>query len=137
MKHFETTMATEDTRTAESLSQLLNQDQDTITLDDYQRFAIGTAVYGAGDAIVYPVLGLGNEAGEVQGKVKKVMRDNGGVFDNKSKEGIASELGDVLWYLAATARDLGYSLEYIARMNLTKLADRKARGVISGSGDNR
>lgn len=129
--------STEDTRTEDSLTQLLKQDHDTITLDDYQRFAVATAVYGSGQAIIYPALGLGNEAGEVQGKIKKVLRDNDGVFNDDNKKGVADELGDTLWYLAATARDLGYSLEAIARMNLKKLANRKARNVIQGSGDNR
>lgn len=126
-----------DNRTEDSLKELLAQDHDTITLDDYQRFAVGTAIYGAGQAIIYPVLGLTNEAGEVAGKVKKVLRDNGGMFGPKEVDGIVDELGDVLWYLAATARDLNMSLESIARRNLTKLADRKARNVIQGSGDQR
>ena len=92
-----------------------------------------------GNAVIYPTLGLGlaGEAGEVADKGKNVLRDNDGEFTEDKKREIAFELGDVLWYLAALARDLGYSLEEIAQANLDKLASRKARNVISGSGDNR
>jgi NTP pyrophosphatase (non-canonical NTP hydrolase) len=86
--------------------------------------------------ISYASLGMG-EAGEVQGKVKKVIRDSGGVIDDAVREKIAGELGDTLWYVAATADEFGLSLGDIAAGNLNKLADRKARGVIGGSGDTR
>ncbi len=96
------------------------------------------AVYGAGHAIIYPALGLGNEAGEVQGKIKKVLRDKEGNFDDaKVREELSAECGDVLWYLAALCRDLGISLDDVARQNIAKLRDRQARGVLQGSGDNR
>lgn len=81
---------------------------------------------------VYNSLGLAGETGEFIEKVKKRIRD--GVFDPKLA---ALELGDVLWYLSQLASDLGFTLEEVARMNLKKLADRKARGVIHGSGDER
>jgi len=103
----------------------------------YQKEAMKNKIYGYGDKIIYPVLGLGNEAGEVQGKVKKVLRDNGGNFDGVSRNAIADELGDVLWYLAATAEDLGFTLQEIAEINIKKLTDRRMRGVIQGSGDKR
>ena len=51
--------------------------------------------------------------------------------------GSGKELGDVLWYIAAIGRDIGYSLEVIAEMNIEKLSDRKERGKIKGEGDNR
>lgn len=121
--------------------------------DDYQKEAMKNKVYGYGDKIIYPTLGLGNEAGEVQGKIKKVLRDANGdydaftpdkmKFDGSKLQGIthraaiADELGDVLWYLAALAEDLGYTLDTIAQMNMDKLLDRRKRGVIQGNGDNR
>jgi NTP pyrophosphatase (non-canonical NTP hydrolase) len=86
--------------------------------------------------ISYASLGMG-ESGEVQGKVKKVIRDSGGVISDEVRSNIAGELGDLLWYLAATADEFDLSLEGIAEDNLAKLADRKARGVIQGSGDER
>lgn len=104
---------------------------------EYQEQAVKTAIYGAGSTIIYPALGLGNEAGEVQGKIKKVLRDNGGIFDTESRNKISDEIGDVLWYMAALSRDLGISLEDVANNNLAKLRDRQARNVIQGSGDNR
>lgn len=87
-------------------------------------------------ALGYAGLGMG-EVGEVQGKIKKVLRDSGGVITDEVRVAIAGELGDCLWYLAATAEELGLDLGQIAQANLDKLADRKARGVIQGSGDKR
>lgn len=81
---------------------------------------------------LYNTLGMVGEAGEFAEKVKKHARD--GVWN---REDAAKELGDVLWYLARIADDMGYTLEEIARLNQQKLADRKARGVMRGSGDNR
>jgi NTP pyrophosphatase (non-canonical NTP hydrolase) len=106
-------------------------------INEYQNKAVETAIYGSGHAIVYPTLGLAGEAGEVADKVKKVLRDSNGVFTVDKKREIAFELGDTLWYIAALARDLGYSLDEIAKANLDKLASRKERNMISGSGDNR
>ena len=104
---------------------------------EYQDKAVATAIYGSGNTIVYPALGLGNEAGEVQGKIKKVLRDNDGMFSPEKTEEIGAEIGDILWYMAALCRDLQLSLEDIAINNIKKLEDRQARGVIQGSGDNR
>jgi len=104
---------------------------------EYQDRALALAVYGKGNAIIYPVLGLNGEAGEVAEKVKKVLRDKNGVFDDDSKFETAKELGDVLWYITAAARDLGYDLKQIASINIEKLESRHARNVIHGNGDNR
>lgn len=110
--------------------------------DVYQRNAGETAIYpesgtGSFNAVAYVTLGLANEAGEVAGKLKKVWRDNQGHLTLEKKAQIADELGDVLWYLAAVARELGYDLSDIAKHNLDKLFDRAERGVIGGSGDTR
>lgn len=109
--------------------------------DDYQELTRSTAVYpeagtGSFGALAYVGLGLG-EAGEVQGKLKKVWRDDGGVVSEEKKGQILGELGDVLWYVARLADELGYNLNDIASANVHKLLDRKERGVIGGSGDNR
>ena len=106
-------------------------------LKEYQEKAIATAIYGAGAKIIYPALKLNGEAGEVAEKVGKVLRDNEGVFTDEIKLEIAKEIGDVLWYCAALAKDLGFDLNTIAEMNIAKLLDRQKRGVIQGSGDNR
>lgn len=104
---------------------------------EYQVDAVKTAIYGAGNKIIYPALGLANEAGEVLGKIKKVLRDKNGDFDIESRMNIADEVGDVLWYIAALCNDLGITMETIAQKNLDKLKDRQERGVIQGSGDKR
>jgi NTP pyrophosphatase (non-canonical NTP hydrolase) len=109
-----------------------------MTFKEYQDKAVETAIYGAGNAIIYPALGLANEAGEVLGKIKKVLRDKNGDFDHlDTRMAIADEIGDVLWYMAALCKDLDISLDSIANKNIVKLLDRRARNVIQGSGDNR
>jgi len=108
----------------------------TLTFNDYQAMTNDTAIYpgkGTLDGLMYLGLGLG-EAGEVQGKIKKIFRDPNIIIDHAA---IGSELGDLLWYVAQTAEAMGLSLGEIAENNLIKLEDRKKRGVLGGSGDNR
>ena len=105
---------------------------------DYQTKSRATAGYPAiGHAVIYPTLGLVNEAGEVAGKIKKVFRDKSGEISAETREALKAELGDVLWYLAQTCTELGISLDEVAESNLTKLLDRQARGKIRGDGDTR
>ena len=107
-------------------------------LNQYQEQARQTALYpDVGSNPVYPTLGLAGEAGEVADKVKKVLRDRGGVFDEGSKESIKLELGDVLWYISQLSSELGFNLEDVAVSNLKKLSSRNIRGRISGDGDYR
>lgn len=108
-------------------------------LNEYQKKALTTALYDKKYKIIYPVLGLGNEAGEVMGKVKKWLRgdDGKGKMNSERKEALKEELGDVLWYLAVLARDLDLSLDEIAKVNVKKLQSRKKRGVLQGNGDKR
>jgi len=86
--------------------------------------------------LTYDGLGLG-EAGEVQGKIKKIIRDNGGKLTPEARDGIKDELGDTLWYIASMCQTLGITLSDVAESNIKKLHDRRARGVLEGSGDNR
>jgi NTP pyrophosphatase (non-canonical NTP hydrolase) len=105
---------------------------------DYQTLSRRTASYpGAGENIVYPTLGLAGEAGEVAEKVKKLLRDDGGVLSDERRAALAGELGDVLWYAAQVATEAGLDLAEIAQGNLDKLRSRQERGVLSGSGDQR
>lgn len=104
----------------------------------YQERCRATARYpDAGTNPIYPTLGLCGEAGEVADKVKKVLRDRQGSFSPEVIADLELELGDVLWYLAQLATELGLELEQIAQTNLDKLASRAARNVIGGSGDKR
>lgn len=102
---------------------------------EYQNKAKETAIYPKqlDGGIYYAAIGLAGEVGELLNKIKKIARDGAAV----DKEAISGEMGDVLWYLSQMATELGISLDDIAGYNLKKLNDRKARGVISGSGDNR
>lgn len=106
-------------------------------MDDYQTQAGKTAIYDDADTIVYPLLGLLSEAGELAGKYKKLLRDSNGHVTPEFREAMALELGDVQWYVALLASDLGFELEWVAQKNLDKLNSRMARGVIQGSGDYR
>jgi NTP pyrophosphatase (non-canonical NTP hydrolase) len=106
-------------------------------LDDYQRAARRTAVYAERDRVTSPALGLASEAGEVCGKSKKVLRDHSGDWAQAPREALADELGDVLWYVAMLAADLGLSLEEIGARNLAKLSSRMERSALGGSGDRR
>jgi NTP pyrophosphatase (non-canonical NTP hydrolase) len=109
-----------------------------VDLHTYQRRSRQTARYpGAGSNPIYPTLGLCGEAGEVADKVKKVIRDRGGNFSPEVIEALKLELGDVLWYVAQLASELGLELEQVAQANLDKLASRAARNVIAGDGDHR
>lgn len=82
----------------------------SLDINEYQQMARKTAIYpdagnpnSNGANMVYPTLGLSGEAGEVAEKVKKVIRDKGGEFDDDTRLAICKELGDVLWYVAQIA----------------------------------
>ena len=106
--------------------------------DNYQIEARKTAIYPNKDKnFIYPTLGLVGESGEVAEKIKKIIRDKNGIFDNESKLGLKKELGDVLWYLSNLCDELNFSLSDVAKINLEKLNLRLTTNKISGSGDNR
>ena len=116
----------------------LQQRYKDMQLNDYQRKSVEFAIYPHSHSILYPALGLAGEAGEVANKVKKFIRDGYDKEDFEQKKiELASEIGDVLWYCAALARDLGFDLSSIAQENYSKLSGRKERGAIGGSGDTR
>jgi NTP pyrophosphatase (non-canonical NTP hydrolase) len=110
------------------------------TFDKYQAAAAQTAMYPGrgGDTIApYPALGLAGEAGEVCEHIKKAIRDDGGQISAERCSALKKELGDVMWYLAELCSELNLEMGDVAETNVAKLADRKRRGVIHGSGDNR
>ena len=106
--------------------------KEVMTADFYEERASITAIYPKEKALEYLALGLTSEAGEVAGKVKKLIRDGKG-----DKKAIASEIGDVLWYCAMLAKETKVPLNDIMKDNLKKLYSRKERGTLQGSGDNR
>jgi NTP pyrophosphatase (non-canonical NTP hydrolase) len=107
-------------------------------LSEYQSLSRRTATYPrAGEDMTYPALGLCGEAGEVAEKVKKTLRDDGGVLTDERRDALSRELGDVLWYLSQVATEAGLDLDEIAAENLDKLFSRQERGVLRGSGDDR
>ncbi len=114
-----------------------SQIMELMTLTDYQITSSATAVYPETNSIIYCTLGLCGETGEVAEKIKKVLRDNNGELDADSVTAIKLELGDVLWYIAQLATELGLSLDAIAKANIQKTQDRQKRGQLGGSGDNR
>lgn len=102
-------------------------------LNEYQNAAQEFAVYPKNVGIEYTALALNEEAGEYAGKIAKAIR-KGSEIDF---EAAAKELGDTLWQLSQAAREIGYTLEDIALMNLDKLYARQQAGTIIGSGDDR
>jgi NTP pyrophosphatase (non-canonical NTP hydrolase) len=108
-----------------------------VELSEYQRLSRSTARYPRKEALTYPALGLAGEAGEFADHAKKVIRDDGGEVTPQRREAMGKELGDVLWYVAQLASELGLQLEQVAQDNLDKLLSRQRRGVLSGSGDER
>jgi NTP pyrophosphatase (non-canonical NTP hydrolase) len=121
-----------------------------ISFKDYQKQTFSTAVFRtktltlAKDNMMlfkllnlsYLGLGLG-EVGELQGKLKKVIRDGEGLVTPETKERLKGEIGDILWYVSELCTELGLEMEDVAMSNLVKLASRKERGLLQGEGDNR
>lgn len=111
-----------------------------MTLNEYQKIAVSTAIYREQGTLLgkmYCALKMNGEAGEVAEKVAKALRDNNGHFTLDRKDAIAQEMGDVLWYIAALAREFDFSLEHIAMLNIEKLKKRKENNTLHGDGDNR
>lgn len=125
----------------------------------YQSEAAKTAVYREScpdvpSRLMYTVLGLTSETGEVADKLKKLLRDNNGYellrnFHNSEltqdqqlslatfRNSLEKELGDCLWYIANIARELNLDLHMVMLGNLNKLQSRQKRNVLKGSGDDR
>ena len=111
---------------------------EVMTAEFYEMKAGQTAIFPKDKALEYLALGLTSEAGEVAGKVKKLIRDGADMEGYELKKiAISSEIGDVLWYCAMMAKEVGVPLNEIMKENLKKLHSRKERGTLSGSGDDR
>jgi len=107
-----------------------------MTFNEYQALAKTTAIYPENLKLIYPTLGLAGETGEVVEKVKKLLR-GGDEPTPEFVDSVTKELGDVLWYLATIASDLGIPFDQVVATNVTKIQSRQARGVLHGAGDER
>lgn len=106
-----------------------------MNLNEYQDRAHATAIYPTEHGLNYCLLKLAGEAGECAEAYGKYLR---GDYDlDVLRKKLQKELGDVLWYVSQAGIEISTSLDTIAELNLEKLADRKDRGVLQGSGDNR
>jgi len=95
-----------------------------------------TDIHDAVDAPwLYPLLGAVGEFGELCNQAKKIIRDDNGRLTPTRIASMRKEIGDGLWYVPELARAIGATLKDIAVENLSKLADRAARGALKGSGD--
>ena len=103
-----------------------------MNMNDYQREAQQSSWHPRGsetkntvDEVAYNTIALCNEAGEFADVIKKSMRGDYSIDDLNTRRAAALELGDVLWYLARLADELGFPLDQVAAMNLAKIARRK------------
>lgn len=104
----------------------------------YGMSELGTNVQSCNSAsYIYPAMLIAEESGELVGKFAKAIRDCNGKIDGERRDAILKELGDVLWGCAEVATLLDADLSEVMLANIVKLTDRKKRGVIHGSGDNR
>ena len=95
-----------------------------MTLNEYNESALATAIYGEGQKITYPTLGLAGEAGEFANLVKKLVAHGHEI----SKEEFIDELGDVLWYWVQGCTALGYTPQEVMEENIKKLEARYPNG---------
>lgn len=128
-------MSNEDAEALAIARRLIAEKKDSA--DWYQQSASKFAIYPQDKGLEYLSLGLASEAGEVAGKVKKIIRDKNGILSDEDKQALAAELGDVLWYVAMLAQDMGIKLSYVFNKNIDKLQVRMDNNTIGGSGDNR
>jgi NTP pyrophosphatase (non-canonical NTP hydrolase) len=119
-------------------------DANWMTFDQYQAAALASAVYldrhvkEMFRGLEYTALGLAGEAGELANKVKKLVRgDAGATLSEERREALKSELAGVLWYVAAVADELEFSLAEIVNASLVTVQGRLQRGAIQGDGDTR
>lgn len=107
-----------------------------MTVEKYQDFMSTSKVYDK-LPVIYPILGMNGEAGEAAEKAKKILRDHDGIVSQEMKKAIMKELADVLWYIWATADDMGYTLENVMEVGVKKVKERQETNTVHGNGDNR
>jgi NTP pyrophosphatase (non-canonical NTP hydrolase) len=108
-----------------------------MNFNEYQEQALSTIIFSKENALDYLTNAMASEVGELCGKYAKIIRDKDKKISETDRIEMIKEVGDVLWDVAVISKFLGFSLEETAQGNLDKLASRKERGVLGGSGDNR
>lgn len=83
------------------------------------------------------VLAIVKEASEMAGVVKKAIRDNEGFVSTEGRVKLVQSLYRTVWLLDGMCHQFHTNRHVVLVENLNKLADRKSRGVLQGSGDNR
>jgi len=111
-----------------------------MNFDEYQQLALRTAskesLVDESTMLNAAALGLNGEAGEIADHVKKVMF-HGHPLDEETRDKIAKEIGDILWYCAMASRGISLELGEIARMNVEKLKKRYPDGFSTENSLNR
>lgn len=109
-----------------------------VSIDDYMELCKNTAVYpNLGNNMVYVLLGLLGECGEVSNQYKKCIRDDNYVLTDERRNNLISEISDVFWYAVMCCYELGVKPSEVLYKNIKKLNERVANNTIKGSGDNR
>src|SRR4029078_7684836 len=113
---------------------------ESMGFDEYEELALRTAskesLVDESTMLNAAALGLNREAGEIADHVKKVMF-HGHPLDEATRDKIAKEIGDILWYCAMGARGIGVGLGDIAEMNVEKLRKRYPEGFSTENSLNR
>lgn len=108
--------------------------------DLYQSLALRTAspesTRSETAMLTSAALGLSGESGEIADHVKKIVY-HGHPLDEETRDKIAKEIGDILWYCAMGARGIGIGLSEIATMNVEKLKKRYPEGFSTEESLNR
>lgn len=102
-----------------------------LTMEDYENIALISHRVDPVIGFAFHALGMAGEAGEAANEVKKHFRDDKPWDLNtpmryERRQAVLLELGDVLWYLTATAADLGSNLAEVAALNLDKVTKLRA-----------
>lgn len=95
-----------------------------MNMREFQQACARTWNENGPDPLQNAALGIAGEAGEVADLVKKI-RHHGHDMD---KDKLAKEIGDVLYYVAVMAIEIGMSLDQVAEANVAKLKMRYPDG---------
>ena len=116
-----------------------------LTLNEYQKAAMTTCMPSC-ENFSYMTLNLMGELGEFTSKIGKLIRKGKAHIENsklvfhddvtdEEMKAIRAEGGDIAWQLFGLFSVFGWDANSICQENLDKLASRKERGKIDGSGD--